>query len=105
MSRFVHSKQETAHALAKLREQRDSAPAHPLAALRALPVQPIHPLRLFLLERGVSLADAANRHFRCSRRTMLAIVGEWRRPRSARLWATLLGVRTEDLFPGSPTEQ
>ncbi len=69
-----------------------------LAELRDMPRTPTHPLALYLKERGVSRAQAAE---------MLGlrpveidhVVRDWKRPRDAELIAKALGEKVDDLFP------
>lgn len=72
-----------------------------LAELREMPRTPTHPLALYLKERGVSRAQAAE---------MLGlrpveidhVVRDWKRPRDAEVIAKALGVKVDDLFPTEP---
>lgn len=69
-----------------------------LAELRDMPRTPTHPLALYLKERGVSRAQAAE---------MLGlraveidhVVRDWKRPRDAELIAKALGEKVDELFP------
>lgn len=74
-----------------------------LADLRDMPRTPTHPLALYLKERGVSRAQAAE---------MLGlrpveidhVVRDWKRPRDAEVIAKGLGVDVEKLFPTAPPD-
>jgi hypothetical protein len=72
-----------------------------LAQLRDRPCRAVHPFRLYLLERELTLDQAATL-LGCSRRTVAAIVNEWRVPQQAQFWALALGRGPSDLFPAQP---
>lgn len=69
--------------------------SHPLVEL---PIQEIHPLRMFLLSRGVSL-QAGARYLGWSLRKLMNVLGEWSRPRDAARVEYALGVDEGSLFP------
>lgn len=67
-------------------------------ALAALPEVELHPLRLYLLRRGVTFVDGA-RCLGLSLRTLMAVVCEWHRPGYADAIAEDLGEDPDVLFP------
>lgn len=66
--------------------------------LRDLPEVPVHPLRLILLKKGLTLAEAAPR-LGWSLRTLLSVVTAWHRPKDAAIVAGALGRDVDQLFP------
>ncbi len=69
-----------------------------LDSLLAAPDVPVHPLKMLLLKKGVSLAQAAQL-FGWSLRKLNFVVQEWRRPRDAEEIARQLGCEPDELFP------
>ena len=69
-----------------------------LHGLAVSPDVPVHPLRLLLLRKGTSLAEAANL-FGWSLRKLMLVVREWHRPRDAERVAKELGRNVNELFP------
>lgn len=77
--------------------------SHRLTELRLAEDKPVHPLRALLERKGVSLRDGAE-ILGLSLRTVMAIVNDWHRPRTAGAIAHALGTTAEALFPspGAP---
>jgi lambda repressor-like predicted transcriptional regulator len=75
----------------------EGAPAR-AELLRDLPDVAVHPLRLMVLRKGLTLAQAAPR-LGWSLRTVLSIVTAWHRPKDAAVVAGALGYKVDELFP------
>lgn len=74
------------------------ASAATLRGLAVSPDVPVHPLRLLLLRKGKSLAEAADL-LGWSLRKLMLVVREWHRPRDAERVAKELGRNVNELFP------
>lgn len=76
--------------------------AHRLPELRAMPTRALHPLHVYLLERGIGIAEGA-RYLGMSERALREIIAWRSRPRVRRRTyiAEQLGFEGDALFPSS----